>query len=445
MGLADRLAPKQTQLPPAPVPGAPKSAPAPSFQGPSAALQSLSARFHQLVLERLDLAVVGQLGPQELQQRLAQSVDQLAVSERAVLSAEEKRHIVESVFHELVGLGPLETLLKDPSISDILINASDVVFVERAGKLERVPVRFRDDRHLINIIQRIASRVGRRIDESSPMVDARLADGSRVNAVIPPLAIDGPSMSIRRFGSRPLDASALARNGAMSAEMLEYLSVAVRSRCSILIAGGTGAGKTTMLNALSSFIPEDERIITVEDAAELRLMQPHVVRLESRPANLEGKGEVAIRDLVRNALRMRPDRIVVGECRGAEVLDMLQAMNTGHEGSMSTVHANNTRDVVSRLTTMLGMAGTALSEETMKTIISRAVHLIVHVSRFSDGRRRVTGISELTGQMGATIQLHDVFVFERTGTGANGAILGTHKQLAKTALGHLMGRNPGGH
>jgi pilus assembly protein CpaF len=395
---------------------------------------SIASRLHAKILDRLDLAVVSQLSPEELAARLRPIVEQLVASERIVVSDDEKAAIVDGVVHELTGLGPLEALLKDPSISDILVNAADKVFVERAGKLVQVDVRFRDDRHLLHTIQRIVARIGRRVDESSPMVDARLADGSRVNAVIPPLAVDGPSLSIRRFGSRPLQAQDLLKAGALTQEMLDYLYIAVKNRCTILITGGTGAGKTTLLNMLSSFIPLDERILTVEDAAELRLNQPHVVRLEARPANLEGKGEVTIRDLVKNALRMRPDRIVVGECRGAEVLDMLQAMNTGHEGSLSTVHANNTRDAINRLVTMLGMAGTAFSEETMKTLIGRAIHLIVHVARFSDGKRRVTGISEVTGQMGATIQLHDVFVFEKTGVGPNGQIVGVHRMTGRSTL-----------
>jgi pilus assembly protein CpaF len=395
---------------------------------------TMAARLHARILDRLDLTVVSQLGAEELRQRLRQIVEQLLAAERMAASEEERNAVVESVMDELVGLGPLEPLLKDPTVSDVLVNGCERVFVERAGKLVPVDVRFRDDRHLTHTIQRIVARIGRRIDESSPMVDARLPDGSRVNAVIPPLAIDGPALSIRRFGSRPLSAQDLVRNGAISPEMLDYLYSAVRARRTILITGGTGAGKTTLLNALSSFIPTDERIITVEDAAELRLDQPHVVRLESRPQNLEGKGEVSIRDLVRNALRMRPDRIVVGEVRGAEVLDMLQAMNTGHEGSLSTIHANNTRDAVSRLTTMLGMAGTAFTEETMKTLIARAIHVVVHVARLQDGKRRVTGISEITGQMGATIQMHDVFTFERTGVAPSGAVVGQHKAQARSTL-----------
>ncbi len=426
MRLVDRLSHK-------PAAGAPLGA-APASQPTSSEVVSIASRLHARILDRLDLTVVAQLSPEELTVRLRPIVDQLVNADHIAVSDEERGAIVESVVHELTGLGPLEQILKDPSISDVLVNGCDKVFVERGGKLVQVDVRFRDDRHLTHTIQRIVARIGRRIDESSPMVDARLVDGSRVNAVIPPLAVDGPALSIRRFGSRPMQAQDLLKYGAYSQEMLDYLYHAVRSRCTILITGGTGAGKTTLLNVLSSFIPADERILTVEDAAELRLNQPHVVRLEARPANLEGKGEVSIRDLVRNALRMRPDRIVVGECRGAEVLDMLQAMNTGHEGSLSTIHANNTRDAINRLVTMLGMAGTAFSEETMKTLIGRAIHVIVHVARQSDGKRKVTGISEITGQMGATIQLHDVFVYERTGVAANGAILGQHKMTGRSTL-----------
>jgi pilus assembly protein CpaF len=406
-------------------------APTASFaRGISANAEKLSQR----ILDRLDLAMISQLEREELRTRLRTTVDQLLLAEKIPLSEEEREGLVTNILDELVGHGPLEVLLNDPTVSDILVNGCDHVTVERAGKLVRTDVKFRDNKHLINVIQRIVARVGRRIDESSPMVDARLQDGSRVNAVVPPLAIDGPSLSIRKFSKKPISAQELVQKGALTQPMLDYLYMAVQNRCSVLITGGTGSGKTTMLNALSAFIPPDERIITVEDAAELRLQQPEVVRLESRPQNLEGKGEVTIRDLVRNALRMRPDRIVIGECRGGEVFDMLQAMNTGHEGSLSTVHANSTRDAISRLTTMLGMAGTQFSEETMKTLIARAIHLVVHVSRLADGKRKITGIAEITGQMGATIQMHDVFVWETQSVAPNGAILGQHKQLARSAL-----------
>ncbi|HKA86207.1 MAG TPA: CpaF family protein [Haliangiales bacterium] len=397
-------------------------------------LQSITARLHPKILDRLDLAAIAQLSPDELKGRLRTLVEQLVVAERMAVSESEREAIVAGILDELTGLGPLETLLKDPTISDVLVNGHDRVFVERGGKLVPVDIRFRDDRHLIHTIQRMVARVGRRIDESSPMCDARLPDGSRVNAIIPPLALDGPTLSIRRFGTSPLTCQELVRTNACSQEMMNYLAYAVRARCTILIAGGTGAGKTTMLNALSSFLPPTERILTVEDAAELRLAQPHVVRLEARPPNLEGKGEVTIRDLVRNALRMRPDRIIVGEVRGAEVLDMLQAMNTGHEGSLATIHANSAEDAIARLMTMLGMAGTAFSEETMATLIGRALHIVVHVSRMQDGKRRVTGISEILGQAGTDIQMQPVFAFERTGLASDGAIIGRHVQKNASAM-----------
>ncbi len=397
-------------------------------------LQSITARLHPKILDRLDLQAIAQLSPDELKGRLRTLVEQLVVAERMAVSESEREAIVAGILDELTGLGPLETLLKDPSISDVLVNGHDRVFVERNGKLVQVDIRFRDDRHLIHTIQRMVARVGRRIDESSPMCDARLPDGSRVNAIIPPLALDGPTLSIRRFGTSPLTCQELVQSNACSQEMMNYLAYAVRSRCTILIAGGTGAGKTTMLNALSSFLPPTERILTVEDAAELRLAQPHVVRLEARPPNLEGKGEVTIRDLVRNALRMRPDRIIVGEVRGAEVLDMLQAMNTGHEGSLATIHANSAEDAIGRLMTMLGMAGTAFSEETMATLIGRALHIVVHVSRMQDGKRRVTGISEILAQAGTDIHMQPVFAFERTGLASDGAIIGRHVQKNASSM-----------
>jgi pilus assembly protein CpaF len=397
-------------------------------------LASISARLHQKILDRLDLAAASQLAPDELRARLRTIVEQLVLAEGVAVSSGELANLVEQTLDELTGHGPLEVLLSDPTVSDVLVNGADRVFVERDGKLMLTDVRFRDDRHLLHTIQRMVARIGRRIDESSPMVDARLPDGSRINAVIPPLAIDGPALSIRRFSARALLGDDLVKAGALSADMLNYLHVAVRARCSILVSGGTGAGKTTLLNLLSSFISKRERIITVEDAAELRLQQPHVVRLESRPENVEGKGAIAIRDLVKNALRMRPDRIVVGEVRGAEVLDMLQAMNTGHDGSMATVHANSPDDAMSRLMTMLGMTGTPLAEQTMATMIARSVHVVVQVARMQDGKRRITHISEVLGNEGTRLPMHTVFQFERTGTTSDGTILGRHTMKAASML-----------
>ncbi len=397
-------------------------------------LASIAARLHAKVLDRLDLAAVAQLSADELRGRLRTIIEQQALAEGVVVSSAELAALVDQTLDELTGYGPLEVLLSDPTVSDVLVNGHDRVFVERDGKLALTDIRFRDDRHLLHTIQRMVARIGRRIDESSPMVDARLPDGSRVNAVIPPLAIDGPALSIRRFSQKRLDGNELVARGALSADMLNYLHLAVRARCSILVSGGTGAGKTTLLNLLSSFISKRERIITVEDAAELQLQQPHVVRLESRPANLEGKGSVAIRDLVKNALRMRPDRILVGEVRGAEVLDMLQAMNTGHDGSMATIHANSPDDATSRLMTMLGMTGTPLAEATMASMIARSVHVIVQVARMQDGKRRITGIAEVLGNEGPRIPIHPVFGFERTGTTSDGTVIGRHVQLAPTML-----------
>jgi pilus assembly protein CpaF len=410
-------------------------APAPSYGDAREDLASIANRLHSKILDRIDLAAVSQLEPEELRARLRTVVEQLVHAEGIAVSPGELAALIDQTLDELTGHGPLEVLLADPTVSDVLVNGHDRVFVEREGRLMLTDVRFRDDRHLLHTIQRMVARIGRRIDESSPMVDARLADGSRVNAVIPPLAIDGPSLSIRRFAQKPLSGDDLVRNGAMSADMLAYLHLAVRARCSILVSGGTGAGKTTLLNLLSSFISKRERIITAEDAAELRLQQPHVVRLEARPENLEGKGAVSIRDLVKNALRMRPDRIIVGEVRGAEVIDMLQAMNTGHDGSMATVHANSPDDAMSRLMTMLGMTGTPLAENTMASMISRSVHVVVQVARMQDGKRRITSIAEVAGQHGATIQMHPVFAFERTGTTSDGTVMGRHVAKAQTVLG----------
>jgi pilus assembly protein CpaF len=397
-------------------------------------MASIAQRLHQKILDRLDLAQVSRLSPDELRPRLRSIVEQIVRADRIAMAEAEQAALADQILDELTGHGPLEGLLNDNTVSDVLVNGHDKVYVERGGKIELTDVRFRDDAHLVHTIQRMVARVGRRIDESSPMVDARLPDGSRVNAIIPPLAIDGASLSIRRFGNKALTGNDLVKVGAMSEPMLRYLLAAVRSHCSILVAGGTGAGKTTLLNLLSGFIAKNERVITIEDAAELRMVQEHVVRLESRPPNLEGKGEVTIRDLVKNALRMRPDRIVVGEVRGGEVLDMLQAMNTGHEGSMATIHSNSAKDSMNRLMTMLGMTGSNLAEQTMATMISRAVHVVVHLSRMQDGKRRITEICEVSGQSGTEIELNQVFRYERSGYNSDGTMVGRHVQVDDTVL-----------
>jgi pilus assembly protein CpaF len=353
--------------------------------------------------------------------RLAETV---LAQEGVPLSSADRERLINDVQHELFGLGPLEPLLKDPTISDILVNSHHTIYVERRGKLEATNVAFKDNEHLMRVIERIVSSVGRRIDESSPMVDARLADGSRVNAIIPPLSIDGPVLSIRRFGTVPLRMNALVEHKALTKDIADMLQMCIHARLNVLISGGTGAGKTTLLNALSAYIPEDERIVTIEDSAELQLQQPHVVRLETRPPNIEGRGEVSQRDLVRNALRMRPDRIVIGEVRGGEAIDMLQAMNTGHDGSLTTVHANTPRDALARLETMIQMTGMRLSDRAMRQQIASAINLVVQVARHSDGGRRLTSISEITGMEGETITMQEIFMYERTGIDPQGGIIG---------------------
>jgi len=340
------------------------------------------------------------------------------------LSRQEKERLVIDVQHETFGLGPIEPLLSSPDISDILVNGYASTYVERNGKLEKTDIVFRDNNHLLQIIERIVTRVGRRIDESCPYVDARLPDGSRVNAIVPPLAIDGPALSIRRFGLEALKAEDLMALGAFDERMLKVLEGVVRTRLNVLVCGGTGTGKTTMLNVLSAFIPDDERVITIEDSAELQLKQDHVVRLETRPANIEGKGEVNQRDLVRNALRMRPNRIILGEVRGAEALDMLQAMNTGHDGSISTIHANTVRDAMARLATMVMMTGMELPDRAIREQISSAINVIIHLVRFGDGARKIVKIAEITGMEGNTIVMQDIFCFEQRGVDKDGKVLG---------------------
>jgi pilus assembly protein CpaF len=372
----------------------------------------------------MDLTKLGALAPEQLNAEVSRLAESVLATEALPLSAVERERLVGEVRHELFGLGPLEPLLNDPTISDILVNTHNRIYIERGGRLETTNVAFKDDEHLMRVIERIVSSVGRRIDESSPMVDARLADGSRVNAIIPPLSIDGPVLSIRRFGSEPLRMDALIENRALTREIAEMLEMCVKARLNVLISGGTGAGKTTLLNALSAFIPEDQRIVTIEDSAELQLQQPHVVRLETRPPNIEGRGEVTQRDLVKNALRMRPDRIVIGEVRGGESIDMLQAMNTGHDGSLTTIHANTPRDALARLETMIQMTGMRLSDRAMRQQVASAIQLVVQVARLSDGTRRITSISEITGMEGDTITMQEIFQYERTGVDREGKLTG---------------------
>jgi len=389
-------------------------------------LDELKRKLHQMVLDRIDVGAVAALTREQVRTRLRDLVESLVQKEGINLAPTERDLVVTSILDEITGLGPLEAILADPTISDILVNGPDVIYVERSGRLERVDAHFRDDAHLVNTITRIVGRVGRRVDESSPMVDARLADGSRVNAIIAPLALDGAALSIRRFGATPLSAKDLVARGALSADMMNYLKAAVRSKCNIVISGGTGAGKTTLLNCLSNFIPSGERIITLEDSAELKLQQPHVVRLESRPPNIEGRGAIHIGDLMRNALRMRPDRIVVGEVRGGEALDMLQAMNTGHEGSMGTLHANSPDDALQRLMTMITMSGVKLGPEALAQIIGRSLHVIVQANRLPDGQRKITSITEVLGLEADRVSTNEVFAYRQEGVDDEGRIIGEH-------------------
>ncbi len=386
--------------------------------------QEVKARLHRAIITRMDLTKLNTLPPERVHSEVSRLAEDLLLAENLPLSTVERDRLVSEVNHELFGLGPLEPLLADPTISDILVNSYSNIYIERRGKLERTAITFKDDEHLMRVIERIVSTVGRRIDEAQPMVDARLPDGSRVNAITPPLAIDGPTLSIRRFGTDPLKMAALIENGALTKEIAILFEMCVKARLNIVISGGTGAGKTTLLNALSAYIPSDERIVTIEDSAELQLQQPHIVRLETRPPNIEGKGEVTQRDLVRNALRMRPDRIVIGEVRGGEAIDMLQAMNTGHDGSLTTIHANSPRDALSRLETMIQMTGMRLSDRAMRQQIASAVDLVIQVARLTDGTRRITSISEVTGMEGDTTTMQEIFQFERTGVDPKGKVLG---------------------
>src|SRR5437868_873020 len=386
--------------------------------------QELKFVLHRKLLDRINLELLSSVSSDRVRSEVRAAVSKLVEEEKTPLSIVEKDRIIGEVIDEVFGLGPLEPLLADPSISDILVTTCKLVYVERAGKLYKTPVQFKDDQHLMRIIEKYVARVCRSVDESSPLVDARLPDGSRVNAAIPPVAVDGPLLSIRRFGQDLMQGDDLVKKLALTEGMLELLKACVKARLNIVIAGGTGAGKTTLLNVLSSYIPEDERIVTIEDAAELRLRQTHVARMETRPANVEGTGAIRIRDLVVNSLRMRPDRIIVGEVRSEEALDMLQAMNTGHDGSLTTIHANNPRDAIGRLEVMVGMANANMGIRSMRQQISSAVDMFVQVSRFSDGTRRITHITECVGMEGDLITMQDIFVFEKTGLTEAGRVTG---------------------
>jgi pilus assembly protein CpaF len=387
-------------------------------------LLDAKVRLHRRLIEEINLSALEKLPEEEIRAHVQQLVSQYVLVERLALNAQELNNFISEILDEMRGLGPLEPLLKDPAVNDILINGHECVYIERQGLLEPTAVRFKDEAHLLRIINKIVAAVGRRVDESHPMCDARLLDGSRVNVAVRPVAVDGPLMSIRKFSKKPLNLDKLVEVGALRPPMAELLAAAVKARVTLIISGGTGSGKTTMLNALSSFISPKERLLTIEDAAELQLQQPHVGRMETRPPNVEGKGEIRQRDLVKNALRMRPDRVILGECRGEEAFDMLQAMNTGHEGSMATIHANTPRDAISRLEQMIGMAGMPMTVASIRGQIAAAIRVIVQLSRLSDGKRRIMSIAEITGLEGDIIQMQEIFKFVRTGTGLDGAVAG---------------------
>ena len=391
---------------------------------PNRAYQELKKTMHQAILDRIDLERLNRLTAEQFKHELALLVQRIVEDEHIVLNQNERHNLVLDIQYEMLGFGPLEPLLADPTVSDILVNTYSQVYVERGGMLDLTDITFDDNAHLMKIIEKIVSRVGRRVDESSPMVDARLPDGSRVNAIIPPLAVDGPILSIRRFSANPLTVENLLEYKSLTPPMVQVLKALGHSKVNILISGGTGSGKTTLLNLLSGFIPANERIVTIEDAAELQMRQPHVVRLETRPPSIEGKGEVTQRALVRNALRMRPDRIILGEVRGAEALDMLQAMNTGHEGSLATIHSNTPRDALARLENMVGMAGVALTPRAMRQQICSAVTVVLQVSRLTDGARKLVSLQEITGMEGEIIAMQEIFHFEQRGVDANNRVLG---------------------
>lgn len=390
----------------------------------SVAYQSLRKSMHATLLDKIDLEKLKELTVEQFKRELSLLVERIIEDENMVVNTAERRRLVLDMQYEMLGFGPIEPLLGDPTVSDILVNTYSQIYVERSGKLELSPITFHDDAHLLKVIEKIVSRVGRRIDESSPMVDARLPDGSRVNAIIPPLALDGPILSIRRFSAQPLTMADLLSFKSLTPQMAQVLESLAKAKINILISGGTGSGKTTLLNVMSGFIPVTERILTIEDAAELQMQQPHVVRLETRPANIEGNGEVSQRALVRNALRMRPDRIILGEVRGAEALDMLQAMNTGHEGSLATIHSNTPRDALSRLENMVGMAGANMSLRAIRQQIASAITVVIQVMRLTDGCRRIVSVQEITGMEGETITMQEIFGFHRSGVAPDGKVLG---------------------
>lgn len=413
---------------------APNAAPAeadPNATRLSAKLLDARVRLHRRLIEEINLSSLERLPEAEMRRQVGQLVQQYVVSERIALNAQELEIFVKEIIDEMTGLGPLEPLLQDDSIADILINGHECVFVERRGMLERTPTRFKDEPHLLRIVNKIVSAVGRRVDESHPLCDARLLDGSRVNVAIRPIAVDGPLVSIRKFSKKKLSLARLVEVDAIRQQMADVLAAAVKSKITLIISGGTGSGKTTMLNALSAFIPETERLITIEDAAELQLQQPHVARMETRPPNIEGKGEIRQRDLVKNALRMRPDRVILGEVRGEEAFDMLQAMNTGHEGSMATIHANNPREAISRLEQMLGMSAMPMTVSSMRSQICAAIRVIVQLQRMSDGKRRITSIAEITGMEGDILQMQEIYKYVRLKTDADGTI---HGQFVATGV-----------
>jgi pilus assembly protein CpaF len=441
-GIAAPAEPVAAQEPPGQVLVAERpSEPTPAVVNPLARDKLLDAkvRLHRQLIEEINLSALEKMPEDEIKRHVQQLISKYVVAERLALNTHELGEFTSEILDEMIGLGPLEPLLKDPSISDILINGHECVYVERHGMLEPLPVRFKDEQHLLRIINKIVSAVGRRVDESNPLCDARLQDGSRVNVAVRPIGVDGPLVSIRKFSKKPFNLGRLVEVGALKQPMADVLAAAVKARITTIISGGTGSGKTTMLNALSGFISEKERLITIEDAAELQLQQPHVGRMETRPPNVEGKGEIRQRELVKNALRMRPDRVILGECRGEEAFDMLQAMNTGHEGSMATVHANTPRDAISRLEQMIGMAGLPMTVSSIRGQIAAAIQLIVQLQRQSDGKRKVTSIAEVTGLEGDIIQMQEIFKYVRTGTGTDGSVQGhfVATGVRPRFLGHL--------